>query len=165
MTHQKVRPDFPTAGETDSGRARAAANQTVKACGETHKTLCAPDSKAALICGACVSPKPNARAQVYCSTRSRMRGRINPPPIHRSSEPSSSPRRGLKKENGRALLALPKINTPSPARIGSIQCALQITVTLPAFKPRAAIRQCAARCASVPKSGDHANRSIAPTDA
>ena len=25
-------------------------------------------------CGACVSPKPKARAQVYCSTRCRMRG-------------------------------------------------------------------------------------------
>ena len=37
MTHQKVRPDFPTAGETDSGRAGAADNQTVKACSETPK--------------------------------------------------------------------------------------------------------------------------------
>jgi hypothetical protein len=36
--------------------------------------------------------------------------RINPPPIHRSSEPSSSPRRSLKKENGRALMALPALN-------------------------------------------------------
>ena len=26
------------------------------------------------VCGACVSPKPKARAQVYCSTRCRMRG-------------------------------------------------------------------------------------------
>ena len=158
MTHQKVRPDFPTAGETDSGRARAAANQTVKACGETPKHCARQTAKLPPFAA-------SACAQVYCSTRSRMRGRINPPPIHRSSEPSSSPRRGLKKENGRALLALPKINTPSLTRIGSIQCALQITVTLPAFKPRAAIRQCAARCASVPLSGDRANKSIAPTDA
>ena len=99
MTHQKVRPDFPTAGETDSARARAAANQTVKACGETPKH-CARQQQSCPHCGVCVSPKPNARAQVYCSTRSRMRGRINPPPIHRSSEPSSSPRRSLKKKTG-----------------------------------------------------------------
>ena len=82
-----------------------------------------------------------------------------------SARPTTSSSTQPEKENGRALLALPKINTPSLARIGSIQCALQITVTLPAFKPRAAIRQCAARCASVPLSGDHANKSIAPTDA
>ena len=65
MTHQKVRPDFPTAGETDSGRARAAANQTVKACGETHKTLCAPDSKAAPIAAsACRQSQKRARRSI-----------------------------------------------------------------------------------------------------
>ena len=65
MTHQKVRPDFPTAGETDSGRARAAANRRSRPVAKPTKHCARQTAKLpSFVAPACRESQTRARRSI-----------------------------------------------------------------------------------------------------